>query len=150
MKRNSVMIGAGLATLALATLAVTPANAETQAVNHDAAIKACSEVNPIQPVEVAGAIEDGSGTGFSLVWLNDKDGGLWMCDADSAGNVYSYSFVDEDLLKGEGPELIGLQLASDGTYEGKPQEIAEKVCVAYLDGGTVIASAPDGFSEDPG
>lgn len=39
------------------------------------------------------AVDDGSGIGFSLVWLNDKDGNLWMCDADAHGNVYSYSII---------------------------------------------------------
>ena len=97
------------------------------------------------------AVDDGSGIGFSLVWLNDKDGNLWMCDADANGNVYSYSIVTKDLLAGAGAEMIGLQLASDGTYEGEPQKIAEKVCAAYLtDGGKVLASSPDGFESDPG
>jgi hypothetical protein len=57
-------------------------------------------VNPLQPVEVVTAIEDGSGVGFSLVWLTDKDGGLWMCDADATGAIYSYSLVKGDLLDG--------------------------------------------------
>jgi sugar lactone lactonase YvrE len=89
--------------------------------------------------------------GFSLVWLNDKDGNLWMCDADDGGKVYSYAMVTSDLLDGDGPDMIGLQLASDGTYDGMPQDIAEKVCAAYLtDGGKVLASASDGLETDPG
>ncbi|HEV7464385.1 MAG TPA: hypothetical protein VGN85_10860 [Methyloceanibacter sp.] len=151
MRRKFVTMSVGLAALALASLGLVPANAESEATNHDAAIKACSTVNPSQPVKVVNAVEDGSGLGFSLVWLNDKDGNLWMCDADDGGKVYSYAMVTGDLLDGGGPDMIGLQLASDGTYDGQPQEIAEKVCAAYLTGGgKVLASAPDGFETDPG
>ena len=69
---------------------------------------------PSQPVSVVNAVDDGSGIGFSLVWLNDKDGNLWMCDADADGNVYAYSLLTGDLLEGAGGELIGLQLTADG------------------------------------
>ena len=151
MTRNSLIMGAGLAVLASTALVLASANAEPVDAGHEAAIKACSTVNPAQPVKVVNAVDDGSGIGFSLVWLNDKDGNLWMCDADSDGNVYSYTILTKDLLEGGGGELIGLQLTADGTVEGEPQQIAEKVCVAYLtDGGKVLASAPDGLDEDPG
>ena len=89
------------------------------------------------------------GIGFSLVWLNDKDGKLWMCDADSDGNVYSYSLVTQDLLEGAGPEMLGLTEADFGQVD--PQETAQKVCAAYLtQGGKVLATAPDGYEQDPG
>lgn len=116
MKTKSLMLGAA-ATLSLAALALAPANAETSGTDHAAAVEACSAINPLQPAEAIGAVDDGSGIGFSLVWLNDAKGQLWMCDADTQGNVYSYSFVNDDLLEGAGPELIGLQPASDGGYE---------------------------------
>src|SRR3990170_7108101 len=151
MKRNSLITGAGVAVMAAAGLLLASANAASATTDHEAAIKACSTVNPSQPVTVVNAVDDGSGIGFSLVWLNDKDGNLWMCDADASGNVYSYSIVTSDLLAGAGAEMIGLQQTSNGTYEGEPQKIAEQVCAAYLtDGGKVLASAPDGFEADPG
>jgi hypothetical protein len=151
MKRNSLMMGAGLAVLATAGLVLASANAAPVETGHEVAIKACSTVNPSQPVTVVNAVDDGSGIGFSLVWLNDKDGNLWMCDADANGNVYTYSIVKSDLLAGAGAEMIGLQLTSNGTYEGEPQKIAEKVCAAYLtDGGKELASTPDGLESDPG
>jgi hypothetical protein len=151
MKRNSLILGAGLAVMASAVLLLTSASAEPAQTGHEAAIKACSVVNPSQPVTVVNAVDDGSGVGFSLVWLNDKEGKLWMCDADADGNVYSYSLVQKDLLAGTGPELIGLQLTADGGYEGEPQQIAEKVCIAHLaGGGKVLASNPDGLESDPG
>ena len=149
MKRNSLMFGAGLAVMAAAGL-LAPAGAATAETAHETAIKACSVVNPLQPVTVMSAVDDGSGIGFSLVWLNDKDGNLWMCDADADGNVYSYSIVGKDLLEGAGPELIGLQLTANGTYDDEPQTVAEKVCAAYLDGGEVLLSASDGLEADPG
>jgi len=148
MKRSSLIIGANLAMLASAGLiSAQAANTET---SHEAAIKACSTANPQQPVTVLYAVEDGSGIGFSLVWLEDKEGGLWLCDADADGNVYAYSLVMNDLLEGGGAELIGIELISDESEEDA-QEIAEKVCVAYLDGGgKVLVSAPDGLEDDPG
>jgi outer membrane protein assembly factor BamB len=150
MKRNS-FLGASLVVLASAGLVLASANAAPSTGEHEAAVKACTTANPMQPVTVVNAVNDGSGIGFSLVWLKDKEGNLWMCDADTDGNVYSYSLVGGDLLEGAGPEMIGLELAADGTYSDDPQKIAEKVCVAYLEGGgKVLVSAPDGLEDDPG
>src|SRR5262249_27438707 len=118
MRRKFATMTAGLAALALASLGIAPAKAVPDADPHAVAIKACSGVNPSQPVSVLNAVDDGSGIGVSLVWLTDKDNNLWMCDADAEGNVYSYTIVASDLLSGGGPELIGLQLASDGSYDG--------------------------------
>jgi hypothetical protein len=151
MQRSTSIFGAGLAVVASAALFLTSAGAEPAATGHEAAIKACSVANPAQPVTIVNAVDDGTGVGFSLVWLNDKDGNLWMCDADADGNVYTYSLVGKDLLSGGGAELIGLQQASNGGYEGEPQQIAEKVCVAYLtDGGKVLTTVSDGLESDPG
>jgi hypothetical protein len=153
MKRNGLIMGAAFAAMASAALVLTSANAEQATAGHEDAVKACSTVNPSQPVSVLNAVDDGSGIGFSLVWLNDKDGNLWMCDADADadGNVYVYSLLTGDLLEGAGGELIGLQLTADGGIEGEPQQIAEKVCVAHTgEGGKVLAIAPDGLEVDPG
>ena len=139
------------AVLASALFALAPAHAAPADPSHDAAINACSTVNPAQPVTVLSAVNDGSGIGFSLVWMNDKDDSLWMCDADANGNVYTYSLVTKDLLKGNGAELLGLQPTVNGGYVGQPQKIAENVCAAYLaDGGKVLASTRDGLQSDPG
>jgi hypothetical protein len=150
MKRMTLITGAALAVVASAALAFATAHAKPAPVsNHEAAINACSSVNPLQPVEVVNAVEDGSGIGFSLVWLNDKDGNLWMCDADSEGNVYSYSLVTNDLLDGDGLTVAGITEAA--LTELEPQAIAEKVCVGWLaDGGEVVSSASDGYEQDPG
>ncbi len=152
MRTRTVLLGTVAASaLSLAAFALSPASATAGDPEHATAIEACSAVNPFQPVETLGAVDDGSGIGFSLVWLNDAKDQLWMCDADAEGLVYSYSLVTTDLLEGIGPELIGLQPASNGSFDGQPQDVAEKVCAAYLtDGGTVLSSRPDGLGIDPG
>ncbi len=148
MKRRFATMTAGLGVLALAALGIAPAKAVSE---HEAAIKACSTVNPSQPVSVLNAVDDGSGIGVSLVWLTDKDNHLWMCDADADGNVYAYTIVDSDLLAGGGPELIGLELTYDGGYDGKPEDVVAKVCVAYLKtGGEAVHVAEDGLDLSPG
>ena len=55
MIRNSVIVSALLAAMASAALVLTSANAEQVTTGHDAAIKACSTVNPSQPVSVLSA-----------------------------------------------------------------------------------------------
>jgi hypothetical protein len=146
-----LIFGAGLAVMASAGLMLASANAGLAETGHETAVKACSTVNPLQPVTLLNAVDDGSGIGFSLVWLNDKDGNLWMCDADAHGNVYAYSIVTKDLLGGTGPEMIGLQQTANGGFEGEPQKIAEKICAAYLaDGGNALLTTPDGLDADPG
>jgi len=150
MNSTRMMLGAALGALSVAAVALAPAAAKTGETDHQTAIEACSTVNPFQPVEAIGAVEDGSGIGFSLVWLEDAKDQLWICDADAEGFVYSYSLVADDLLEGGGAELIGLQPTADGGLDDQPQAIAEKVCAAYLDGGTVLSVRPDGLDTDPG
>ena len=53
MKRRFVTMTAGLAALALASLGLVPANADSEPAGHEAAIKACSTVNPSQPVKLS-------------------------------------------------------------------------------------------------
>ena len=155
MKLQSALAGASLAALAACVLVLHTANAETVSaetvapVGHDAAIEACSAINPVKPVTLVNAVDDGSGIGFSLVWLNDKDGNLWMCDADANGKIYAYKVLTGDLLEGGGAELAGLQdVALD---EEDPQAIAEQVCTAYPEGGGKVAAVvADGLGSDPG
>ena len=99
---------------------------------------------------IVNAVDDGSGIGFSLVWLNDKDGNLWMCDADSRRQRLFLLAGDQRPAGRRGPRAD--RPAAEADFgEVEPQEIAEKVCVAYLaEGGKVLASAPDGFEQDPG
>ncbi len=160
MKRKSTYAGVSLAVLAACLLTLPIANAETAAVEtppggtaapigHETAVEACSAINPVQPVSLVNAVGDGSGIGFSLVWLNDKDGNLWMCDADANGNIYSYTLLSGDLLGGTGPELVGLQDIAFGDED--PQAVAAQVCEAYPEGGgKAVAVAADGLVNDPG
>ena len=147
MKLNYVMMSASMAALTLAALTVSPA-VSAPATNHDVAIKACTVANIYQPVEVVTAIDNGKG--YSLVWLTDTDGDLWMCHADNKGSIYAYEVIGGDLLEGEGPSLTGFELTSTGEPKGEPQEIAAKVCVAAAESqpAKVVASRPDGLSGD--
>jgi hypothetical protein len=148
MKHNTMLLSASMAALVFATLAATSAVSAQAANNHNTAINACTTANEYQPVNVVAAIDNGSG--YTLVWLTDTDGDLWMCHADNHGSIYAYEVVDGDLLEGEGPEMINLEFASNGEPKGKPQQVAEKVCTAAasLQPAKVIASRPDGLSGD--
>lgn len=149
MRTTSAMFGTAITALSLAAIAFSPVKAEGGDTGHESAIEACSVVNPFQPVEALGAVDDGSGIGFRL---SDNEERVWMCDADAEGFVYTYTLMTSDLLEGAGPGLIGLTQASAGGYEDQPQAVAEKVCVAYLgdDAGTVLSNRPDGLDADPG
>ena len=59
MKRMTLITGAALAVVASAALAFATAHAETKPVvtNHETAIKACSTVNPTQPVKIVNAVD---------------------------------------------------------------------------------------------
>ena len=72
MKRNFPDFWPGLAVMASAGLMLASANAAPVETPHDVAIKACSTVNPLQPVTVPNAVDDGGGIGFSLVWLTTR------------------------------------------------------------------------------
>ena len=68
MERNFALASANLAVLAACVLILPTANAETVApVGHEAALEACSAINPVKPVTIVNAVDDGSGIGFSLV-----------------------------------------------------------------------------------
>ena len=147
MKLNSMMKGAPLAVLALAALTVSPA-VSAPASSHAAAISACTTANDYQPVDVVTGLDNGAG--YTLVWLTDTDGDLWMCHANNQGSIYAYEYVSDDLLEGEGPSMIDLRYDTASNPVGDPQNIAERVCnaAAPLQPARVIASRPDGLSEE--
>ena len=81
MKRMTLITGAALAVVASAALAFATAHAETKPVV--TAIKACSTVNPRSRWK----------SSMRSKTAAVSAGNRWMCDADSDGNVYSYSLV---------------------------------------------------------
>ncbi|MEM7192859.1 MAG: hypothetical protein AAF405_08375 [Pseudomonadota bacterium] len=142
MDLKSKLIGAAMGVAALTALATTPASAAY----HGNAINACAGFNEYQPVEVMEAIDNGAG--YSLVWLSDADGELWMCHASNNGDIYAYEYVSYDLLEGTGFEL--LEVMNVSTERLKDQDIAEQVCVsaAAVEPAYAIASRPDGLPTD--
>ena len=120
MKRNSLIMGTGLCRdgIGRARSGLGQRRAGRRPAMRPRSRPARRSI-PRSRSRVVNAVDDGSGIGFSLVWLNDKDGNLWMCDADADGNVYTYSIVTGDLLAGAGGEMIGLQLTSNGGYRGR-------------------------------
>ena len=123
------------------------AGAKTDA--HAAAVKACMSADGLQSAAFVAAVEDGRGG--SLVWLNDADAALWLCNVKE-GKVFALAQMTGDLLEGAGAYLVdpGDESGGDaGSPDKSPIAIAELACQAYLDNeGKVIGSGSDGLSGD--
>jgi hypothetical protein len=117
---------------------------------HAAAIKACTAADGLQSATFVAAVEDGRGG--SLVWLNDAEAALWLCNANQEGKVFALAQMTGDLLEGAGAYLVDSDEEGDGDAEvpdKNPLTIAELACHAYLDNeGKVIGSGSDGLSGD--
>jgi len=140
------LITAAGVTVALASTSAlaTPVNLGVSVEN---ATAACMEANP-QAVEVAGTVEDGMGD--LVVWLKDKDGGLWLCDASMQGAVFASVRMEGDLLQGTGAELIGIQPVSSRTGAGDPSVTAQTLCSTIggmIEQMTIVATVADGMGD---
>ena len=61
-----------------------PADArDDHAAGREEAAEACQAINEYGPAEMVETVEDGLGDW--LVWVKDKDGDLWMCNANADG-----------------------------------------------------------------
>ena len=69
----------------------------------------------MRPWKLAATVADGLGDW--VVWLKDKDGDLWLCNASSAGAVYANTMMEGDLLAGDGAALIDVQPASNSSSD---------------------------------
>ena len=58
--------------------------------------------NEYKPAKLSEAVEDGLGDW--IVWVEDTDGDLWLCNANATGDVYANVFLEGDLLGGEGAQ----------------------------------------------
>jgi hypothetical protein len=143
----------------ITALSVTVALASTSAlatpVNLGASIEnataACMQANPAA-VEVAGTVEDGMGD--LIVWLKDKEGGLWLCDASMQGAVFASVRMEGDLLQGTGAELIGIQQVSGRNSSragaGDPSVTAQTLCSTIggmIEQMTIVATVADGMGD---
>jgi len=93
----------------------------------DTAIAACIDRNGYKPAKLSAAVEDGLSD--YIVWVEDKDGDLWLCNANESGEIYANILLQGDLLGGEGAQLIGYDATSTPTAEG-PAGRAENLCAA--------------------
>ena len=67
----------------------------------------CAAANPLGPTQILATTDDGRGG--SLVWLRDRNSGLWLCDVDVYGSIAANVPIEGDLLMGSGPGLIGVE-----------------------------------------
>jgi hypothetical protein len=112
------------------------------------ATEACQALNTYGPVEVIKTTDDGLGD--FLIWVKDKDGDLWMCNANGAGAVFTNVMMQGDLLKGDGAQLVGLQTIANTTGGAAPADVAAAVCAAvanYIEPVEVVVTVEDGLGD---
>jgi hypothetical protein len=144
--------------LAAAGLALIPTHApafagETAAdAGMATAAAACQSVNEHASVEPVGTVKDGLGDW--LVWMKDKAGDLWLCNASSEGAVYANTMMEGDLLSGDGAALVSVQPASNSSRgrftRVNPAETAVALCTAigsYIEDMQVVATVEDGLGD---
>jgi len=116
------------------------------------AVSACTALNGYAPVETAATVPDGMGDW--LVWLKDKDGDVWLCNASSAGAVFANTMMQGDLLAGDGGTLVNVQPASSSTnarpLRQNPADTAAALCAAvgsYIEDMQIVATVEDGLGD---
>ena len=132
--------------LTLVLLQVPAVAAEITPDGKNKAAEACQAMNQYGPVEVQTVADDGLGDW--VVWVKDKDGDLWMCNANSHGAVFTNVMMQGDLLKGDGNALVGLQNIGNG-ISGGAQE-AEALCTAvgsHIENMQVVTTVEDGLGD---
>ena len=114
----------------------------------DVAVDACLQQNGSAPARVVEAVGDGMGDW--LVWIRDRDGMLWSCNADAQGLVYTHVAVAGDLLEGSGSEFLQPRPAVVGAAEATDEAWARDLCAAVAaltQDVTVVATVPDGLGD---
>jgi hypothetical protein len=136
------------------TVALAPAAFATTPIrlgpSLDKAIEACTTANRYGPVEVAATVEDGMGDW--LIWIKDKDNELWLCNASEQGAIFANTYMEGDLLKGTGAELVGLgaPAARDSSNAPVPAATAEALCSTiggYIEEMQIVATVEDGMGD---
>jgi hypothetical protein len=145
-----ILAAAGLALILTQAPALAGDNATEAGMSTAAA--ACQAINSNAPVELVGSVADGLGDW--LVWTKDKDGDLWICNANSEGAVFANTMVQNDLLAGDGAALVNVQPASNSGRNrfahANPAETAAALCLAvgsYFDNVEVTATVEDGLGD---
>ncbi len=140
-----LLAAAGLAIALAANSGPASAAEDWHPEGHDSAVAACLDLNEYKPVELDAATEDGLGDW--IVWVKDKDGDLWLCNANAQGDVYANVLLNGDLLNGDGPQLIADDEA--GRNPG-PAESAERLCSAvgsHVEDLNIVETVDDGLGD---
>jgi hypothetical protein len=114
----------------------------------DVAAQACLSINEYGPAEVTSTVEDGLGDW--IVWVRDKDGDLWLCNASSQGNVFANAMTRGDLLAGRGQQALALMPVTRASSVAATSETAERLCAAAgrkVDATRVVTSVEDGTGD---
>jgi hypothetical protein len=103
------------------------------------AADACVAFNEYGPASADVVADDGFG-GY-VVWVQDIDGDLWMCDATGDGLIYANALVQGDLLEGGGLDFVD--------FGGSPAMRAAKICsdALGLSDDSVVVTADDGLGD---
>ncbi len=135
---------ASAALIAFAAVATPAAAAPGQSAGGEGlAVEVCKGFNDYGPAELVAVVDDGMGD--FLVWLEDVDGDLWACNASGAGDIYANALVIDDLLAGEGIEMVHLTGGSPSRNPAKP---AENLCIAMSEEPVdLVATVEDGLGD---
>ena len=112
-----------------------------------AAADACLVRNEFAPASVVEAVPDGMGDW--LVWVKDRDGDLWSCNADAQGLIYVNVFVGGDMLEGGGADFLPEQATPAGPGEAA-QTRARDLCLGVAgltQAVSVVATTLDGLGD---
>lgn len=138
--------------IAPATAAQLPAGAEAgggAGNTRQSAIDACLNANEFGPATMVQAAADGFGDW--LVWVEDRDGDLWSCNADGDGRVYMNVVVAGDLLEGRGGEFLhGERTAAAKDEDAGAEGASRDLCVGVAgltQAVAVVATVPDGLGD---
>ena len=112
---------------------------------HDSAVAACLDFNEYKPANLVDAAEDGLGDW--IVWVKDKDGDLWLCNANSGGEVYANVLLNGDLLDGDGTSMLADSTAAgDSARRTAPSRLCTTVG-DYMEDLEIVATVDDALGD---
>ncbi len=116
---------------------------------HHIAANACLEHNEFGPARVVRAVADGFGDW--LIWVEDREGDLWSCNADREGHVFVNVIIAGDLLEGRGGEFLPTRpLLTSENVAAAGETASRDLCVGVAgltQAVTVLATVPDGMGD---
>jgi hypothetical protein len=126
------------------------AESEAEANARRSAVNACLQGNEFGPARLVQAVGDGFGDW--LVWVEDREGDLWSCNADRDGHVYLNVVLAGDLLEGRGAEFLRSEPApAAANAPARGEGASRDLCVAVAgltQAVTVLTTVPDGMGDN--